>query len=64
MKKHNYKVTLSETYNVKAENERDAKLLAYTSFSKKYNCLLTTSDKPEISVVAKMEAFDLLPLEK
>lgn len=67
MKKHNYKVTLSETYNIVAESESFAKLLAYKAFGKKYNCLLSTKDNhndPIVSVAAKMEAFDFFPKEK
>tara|TARA_R110002167_G_scaffold115658_1_gene290118 strand:+ start:61 stop:246 length:186 start_codon:yes stop_codon:yes gene_type:complete len=60
MKKHKYKVTLTETYNIAAENESFAKLLAYKAFSEKYNCSLSANDKPEITVFAKLEAFNHL----
>lgn len=57
---HVYKITLSEFFEIEAENEREAKIEALQRFAKKYNTGLNNDKKPEISVTANMEAFDLI----
>jgi|8_EtaG_2_1085327.scaffolds.fasta_scaffold435604_2 hypothetical protein len=52
-----YKVTLTEIYEIEAENERSAKLTALQKFSRKYNTELDHNKIPIIGVQATLSAL-------